>query len=74
VTPADPAVPAPVLRVVRGDPTPEDLAALVVVLAARPAAPAPEPAAATGWADRAALLRHPPHPGPHAWRTSALPQ
>lgn len=61
----------PLLRVVRGTPTAEELAALVAVLAARPA-PAPvAPAAPRLWRTplRAAL----PGPGPGAWRASALP-
>jgi hypothetical protein len=41
----EPEVARPVLRIVRGDATPEELAALVAVLSARSggAAPAPEP-------------------------------
>ena len=42
----------PILRVVKGDPTPEELAALITVVAARAAAPAPapEPEHANNWA------------------------
>ena len=65
---------APFLRVVRGDPTPEELAALVTVLAARAAAGAAEPRRARStWADPAARLRAPLRPGPGAWRRSGLP-
>ena len=62
------------LRIVRGDATPEEIAALVVVLAAaaRPATP-PRPARSL-WADRGALLRRPPPAGPGAWRASGLPR
>lgn len=68
------ARPAPHLRVVRGDPGPEEIAALTAVLAARAAAlraaqeagPVPEP----GWRDRSRALRAPLRPGPGAWRTS----
>ena len=63
----------PVLRVVRGDPTPEELAALVAVLAARSGdepAPAPEPRSL--WRDPAALVRRPLAPGRGAWRASGL--
>ena len=64
------------LRVVRGEPTEAELAALVTVLAARSAA-----AASTvdnvrhrsAWNDPAARLRRPLRPGPDAWRRSALP-
>jgi hypothetical protein len=63
----------PVLRVVRGEPRPEELAALVAVLAARTAPPAGEPEREPGlWADRSAALRRPLQPGPGAWRAAAL--
>jgi hypothetical protein len=64
---------SPVLRVIRGDATDEEIAALLAVLAARSGGavdgPAERPAAA--WADRAALIRSPLRPGPNAWRASA---
>jgi hypothetical protein len=65
----------PVLRVVRGPATEEEVAALVAVLLARPAPGAPAPAPASGWADRAATLRGrvPWTPGPDAWRTAGRP-
>ena len=53
---------------VKGNPTPEELAAVVALLAAgggeadEAAAPAPSP-----WNDRAALLRQPLRRGPGAW-------
>jgi acyl-CoA carboxylase epsilon subunit len=65
--------PQPLLRVVRGEPAAEEIAALAVVLAAKLAArPAPDPerGAARGWADRARALHVPPAPGPGAWRRS----
>jgi hypothetical protein len=68
--------PEPLLRVVRGQPTDEEAAALAVVLAAKLAArPAPgrERRAVGGWADRARALRTPLTPGPGAWRNSARP-
>ena len=63
----------PQLRVVRGDPSPEELAALtaVVAVAASSAAPEPEPARHGGWSDPARRLRAPLRPGPNAWRASA---
>jgi hypothetical protein len=64
----------PVLRVVRGNPTPEELAALLAVVAARPAPPAPIRRTRPLWNDPAALVRRPLHPGPTAWRASALPR
>ncbi|MGH8867853.1 MAG: acyl-CoA carboxylase subunit epsilon [Actinomycetes bacterium] len=64
----------PVLRVVRGDPSPEEIAALVAVLASRTAAGEPRPSAPVSrWADRAALLRRPLSHGPGSWRASAWP-
>ncbi|HEX6469902.1 MAG TPA: acyl-CoA carboxylase subunit epsilon [Streptosporangiaceae bacterium] len=75
----------PTLRVVRGEATSEDVAALVAVLAPRAAAgtgSAGRPGAAppagrgrrTGWADRTYGLRAPLAPGPGAWRASARPR
>jgi hypothetical protein len=66
----------PVLRVIRGDATPEEIAAVVAALLSRAAAdsgaPPPRPAP-SAWADRSRLLRRPVHAGPDAWRRSALP-
>jgi hypothetical protein len=65
----------PFLRVVRGEPTAEELAALVAVLSARAAAgaAAARPRPRSAWAEPAARLRAPLAPGPAAWRRSALP-
>ncbi|GAB2872908.1 hypothetical protein GCM10027176_88050 [Actinoallomurus bryophytorum] len=63
------------LQVVRGDPTPEEIAALVAVLTARARAatgPAPRPRR-SAWSDPSRRLRRPLPHGPGAWRTSALP-
>jgi hypothetical protein len=63
------------LRVVRGNPTDEELAALVVVLQAVATAPAtgtPAPARRAWGAPRSAV-RRPVVPGPGAWRASGLP-
>ncbi len=68
--------PQPLLRVVRGEPAAEEIAALAVVLAAKLAARPPQdrrPVPAGGWADRARALHVPPAPGPGAWRNSARP-
>jgi len=67
----------PLLRVVRGAPSDAELAALTTVLlaaAARGAAGSPPAARRSAWADRSALMRHPPHPGPGAWRAAAAPR
>jgi hypothetical protein len=60
----------PLLRVVRGDPTAEELAALVAVVTARAAAAGPESTPGNAWTDRSRLLRRCPTPGPGAWRAS----
>ena len=68
--------PEPLLRVVRGQPTDEETAALAVVLTAKLAArPAYGHAgrATGGWADRARALRTPLTPGRGAWRNAAHP-
>jgi hypothetical protein len=57
----------PVLRVVRGEPSAAELAAVVVVLGARASQP-------SRWAARDRLVRLPPPAGPGAWRASALPR
>jgi hypothetical protein len=69
----------PYLRVVHGDATAEEVAALVTALAAVAAARAgaerPEPAKpASAWTDRSRLLRSAVHPSPGGWRRSALPR
>jgi hypothetical protein len=66
----------PLLRVVRGDATPEEIAALVAVLLTRSAdaeAPGPARSVSGSWADRSRLLRRPLSPAPGAWRRSGLP-
>jgi len=66
----------PLFRVVRGDATPEEIAALVAVLAARGGgndAPGRPRSVKNGWSDRSRALRRPLSPGPGAWRGSALP-
>ena len=63
----------PLLRVVRGEPTAEQLAALVAVLTARATAPAAAaPAVRPLWGRP--VLRFPLSPGPGAWRASGLPR
>jgi hypothetical protein len=67
----------PVLEVVAGDPSAEELAALTVALAAALASrggPAGGPRqAASGWADRSRMMNAPLRPGPDAWHRSARP-
>jgi hypothetical protein len=59
----------PLLRVVRGEPTAEELAAVVAVVTARSTARG-EATPRSVWTDRALLVRRFPDPGPGAWRTS----
>ena len=74
----------PFLQVVRGDPSPQEVAALVAVLTARARAAAaardgaPE-RAPSRWADRSRLVRGAVAEGvrprgPGAWRAGALPR
>jgi hypothetical protein len=67
----------PFLQVVRGDPTPEEIAALVAVLTARASADAAARPAPSGphsaWAAPSRRLRRPLRHGPGAWRASARP-
>ena len=67
----------PRLQLVRGRATPEELAAVVAVLAAAGAgsdAEAPPPAPVSAWADRARLVRAPVSVGPVGWRAPAFPR
>jgi len=71
----------PVIKVLRGEPSAEELAALVAVIASRAAdataATAGEPAAqpkVSGWTDRSRYVRSPTRPFPGGWRASTLPR
>ncbi|MGA6163869.1 acyl-CoA carboxylase subunit epsilon [Amycolatopsis magusensis] len=67
----------PLLRVVRGTPEDDELAALAAVIAAAASAGESSPASQprrSCWADRAGALRQPLQPGPGAWRASSLPR
>jgi len=71
----DQAPSPPLVRVLRGDPTPDELAALVAVLAAASGGgKAPAPRRPSEWSRPARRLRTPHHPGPGAWRASGLPR
>ncbi|ACZ89706.1 acyl-CoA carboxylase subunit epsilon [Streptosporangium roseum] len=56
----------PLLRVVRGNPTPEELAALIAVVLARASSAAAAEAVPSAWADRSRSMRQPPVPGRRA--------
>ncbi|UQA93401.1 acyl-CoA carboxylase epsilon subunit [Streptomyces halobius] len=68
------------IKVVRGNPTPEELAAALAVVQARAAAAAAvapgQDGDGTEWSDPASTIaaRRVPHPGPRAWRTSYWPR
>jgi hypothetical protein len=63
------------VKITKGNPTPEELAALVAVIAARSAVPAPpaDTDRASNWATYWRNARTPFHPGPGQWRASAHP-
>jgi hypothetical protein len=57
--------------IIKGNPTDEEVAAVVAALATLPSAtPAPAARRPTGWSAYWRSLRTPPHPSPDAWRTS----
>jgi hypothetical protein len=66
----------PVVQVVKGDPTPEELAALIAVITARVTAAKTEPATerASDWASYWRNVRRPLQHGPGRWRASAFPR
>jgi hypothetical protein len=64
----------PFLRVVRGDATPEELAALVAVLAASGGEQAAPPRRVPEWSAHHRRLRRTFPAGPGGWRSSALPR
>ncbi|MFA3875187.1 acyl-CoA carboxylase subunit epsilon [Streptomyces sp. MMCC 100] len=66
------------IKVVRGNPTPEELAAALTVVRARAAAIETEPSGASGprdaWSDPSRIAAHRlPHPGPASWGRTYWP-
>ncbi|MFJ4002643.1 acyl-CoA carboxylase epsilon subunit [Streptomyces sp. NPDC090023] len=66
------------IKVVRGNPTPEELAAALAVVRARAVAAAETPSGAAGprdaWSDPARIAgRHLPAPGPVSWSRTYWP-
>ena len=64
----------PPIRVLHGQPSPEELAAVLAVVSVRAAAKAArttEGDPVSHWTDRGRLLRSPQRPGPDSWRSSA---
>ncbi len=68
-TPMNPADP-PVIKVVAGHPTAEEIAALVTVLARRGEPPAEPDPPVSNWAAYWRRARQPLQPGADAWRHS----
>ena len=65
----------PLLQVVRGKPTTEELAALVAVVSARVrTGEGGDPRARSAWTERARLVRQVPAAGPGAWLRSGWPR
>jgi hypothetical protein len=64
----------PVLRVVKGDATPEEVAALVAVIASMGGEAPSRPRPRSSWADPGRRLRTSLPHGPGAWRASGLPR
>ena len=73
-TPAPDAPPAPLLRVVSGDPNPEELAALVAVVASMGSAAASPPRRTPEWQAHHRAVRATYAHGPGGWRSSGLPR
>ncbi len=65
--------PDPLFRVVRGAPTAEELAALVGAVLSLAPAPVAAPGVPSRWRAAALPAGRGLHPGPGAWRGSALP-
>ncbi|MEV7319092.1 acyl-CoA carboxylase epsilon subunit [Streptomyces sp. NPDC093970] len=66
------------IKVIRGNPTPEELAAALAVVRARaaavPDAPSGTATARTAWSDPSRIARQRlPHPGPNAWTRTFWP-
>jgi hypothetical protein len=66
--------PEPMLRVVRGDPSPEELAALVAVIASLGGPADAPPRRTPAWNAPRRLVRVTHRHGPGAWRASGLPR
>ncbi|MDQ4055694.1 MAG: acyl-CoA carboxylase subunit epsilon [Actinomycetota bacterium] len=64
----------PLLRVVNGDATPEEIAALVAVLASLGGGDAPAPRRTPEWSAHHRKLRTTLPHGPGGWRSSGLPR
>lgn len=70
---AEPEEKAPFLKVVRGDATPEEIAALVAVIGSLGGPAEPERKPAPAWSAHHRKVRVTPPNGPGGWRNSGLP-
>ena len=64
----------PLLRVVAGSPTPDELAVVVALLSTRGRAAAPEQPQFSLWARKSRQTRPSLRPGFGAWRASVMPR
>jgi Acyl-CoA carboxylase epsilon subunit len=64
----------PVLRVVRGEPTDDEVAALVIALSTRASGAPPAGPPRSLWRSRGRNIRPAVSPSPGAWRASGLPR
>jgi hypothetical protein len=71
---AEQAAPPPFLKVIRGDATPEEIAALVAVFASLGQAEAPARRRTPEWQANHRKLRVTHPHGPGGWRSSGLPR
>ncbi|MFF3440418.1 acyl-CoA carboxylase subunit epsilon [Streptosporangium sp. NPDC002721] len=65
------------LKIIKGDATPEEIAAVVIALSTRaaPASPAPKaPQTSKSWSNHSHRMRKALPTGQGAWRSSALPR
>ncbi|MEV7967293.1 acyl-CoA carboxylase subunit epsilon [Sphaerisporangium sp. NPDC088356] len=63
----------PYLRIIHGDATPEEVAALVIAVATRETSPTQTPRSRETWRNPAHRLRRAFPTGPGAWRASSRP-
>ena len=64
----------PLLRVVAGSPTEEELAVVIALVASRSGGPAPQPEHWSLWSRKSRMVRPPLRPGYGAWRGSYMPR
>ena len=69
----DPNRTAPAITVMAGNPTDEELAAVISLLSRLPRTEVVQPNPPSHWSNKAAMMRPRINPGPGAWRASAFP-